>query len=123
MPANVASSITEGWGIELSDTGWMKAEIGNVLHLFLRKNNVTFPIILFLDGHKTHLHKNLSNLCTALEIILVALYPNATRILQPADVATFRPVEAGWKDAVLQWRQDNSLRELTKLLKLITRLL
>jgi hypothetical protein len=79
----------------------------NVLHPALTKLNVTFPIKLFVDGHKTHLDKNLSQLCANLQIILIALYPNATRILQLADVAAFRPIKASWKRAVLAWRRYN----------------
>ena len=81
--------VSDGWGIGLSDTGWMKSEvmfdyIKNILHPSLQKMETTFSVILFLDGYSTHLTYNLSCLCVELEIILIGLYPNATRILQPA---------------------------------------
>jgi hypothetical protein len=53
-------------------------------------------------------------LCKELQIFLIALYPNSTRILQPADVAAFRPVKSKWKDAVLSWRTQNPIKALTK---------
>ncbi|KAL0852107.1 hypothetical protein ABMA28_000347 [Loxostege sticticalis] len=65
--------------------------VKNVLHPALVKENVQFPVILFVDGHKSHTTLELSQLCQNLGIILIALYPNATRILQPADVSAFRP--------------------------------
>jgi len=34
---------------------------------------------------------------------IIALHPNATRILQPADVAVFRPVKMYWRKAVRDW--------------------
>lgn len=44
----------------------------------------------------------MSDICKELEIILICLHLNATRILQPADVAAFK-MEKG----VLKWRTDN----------------
>nr|CAI5852764.1 unnamed protein product [Callosobruchus analis] len=102
LPSNIVNSIPDpSWGVAHSDLGWMKSEIfyeymANVLHPHLKKAGVKFPVILFLDGHKSHLDRNLSDLCTKLEIILISLYPNTTRVLQPADVSAFRPLKQGW---------------------------
>lgn len=76
--------------------------------------NITFPVILFLDGHKSHTTLQLTQLCQNLGIILIALYPNAKRILQPADVAAFRPKKVMWRKAVLEWRTDNLTKSLLK---------
>jgi hypothetical protein len=61
--------------------------IANIFHSFLVSQGVIFPVALFVDGHKSHLKYQLSVLCNKLKTELIALYPNATRILQPADVA------------------------------------
>lgn len=47
-------------------------------------------------------------------IILVALYPNATRILQPADVAAFKPLKNGWNSKVIEWRRNHPGESLNK---------
>lgn len=73
-----------------------------------------FPIVLFVDGHSTHLTFNLSKLCYDLKIILIALYPNSTRILQPADVSAFKPIKNGWKKALMEWRRTHLEQNLTK---------
>ena len=65
------------------------------------------PVILFVDGHCTHLTFQLRELCTELGIILIALYPNTTRLLQPLDIASFRPLKTAWKKAVLEWYREN----------------
>ncbi|KAH9639510.1 hypothetical protein HF086_004336 [Spodoptera exigua] len=119
LPGDIATKVPEEWGIGLSDNGWMKAElfydyINNVLHPYLLKKGQMFPIILFVDGHKTHLTLQVSELCTKLKIILIALYPNCTRILQPADVAAFFPLKCAWKQSVLRWRRDHPTQALTK---------
>lgn len=119
MRPEIQKSVPSEWGIGLSDSGWMKAElfiqyIQNVLHPALMTRNITFPVILFLDGHKTHTTFQLTQLCQSLGIILIAIYPNATRILQPADVAAFRPIKVMWRKAVLEWRTDNLTKSLLK---------
>lgn len=119
LPSAIVNSVPETWGIGHSDSGWMKAEvfyeyIGNVFNPHLVENNIKRPVILFVDGHKSHLSYKLSQLCCQLEIILIALYPNATRILQPADVAAFRPIKYGWKKAVMNWRLNHPAEALTK---------
>lgn len=120
LPQNILSSAPTNWGIGLSDSGWMKSEtfyefIANIVHPFLHQNNIKLPIILLVDGHKSHLTYQLSTFCSDLQITLIALYPNSTRILQPADVAAFRPLEEGWKRGVFEWRKQNcSMTTVTK---------
>jgi len=81
--------------------------IANIFHPFLLQNNIKLPVILFVDSHKCHLTYQLNTFCSDLQIILVALYPNSTRILQPADVAAFRQLKEGWKKGVFEWRKQN----------------
>ncbi|KAL4153947.1 hypothetical protein QTP88_001780 [Uroleucon formosanum] len=114
IPQDIVNSVPPNWGIGHSESGWMKSEvfyefIANIFYPFVVEKGIKFPIILFVDGHKSHLTYQLSELCTSLNIILIALYPNSTRILQPADVAAFRPLKSGWKKGVFEWRKDNNL--------------
>lgn len=37
----------------------------------------------------------------------IALYPNATHLLQPMDVAVFRTLKEHWKKKVHEWRISN----------------
>ncbi|XP_072389288.1 uncharacterized protein [Diabrotica undecimpunctata] len=119
LPNDILSAVPNSWGIGLTENGWMDNKnfyeyIGNIFNRYLDRNNITRPVILFVDGHKTHLTVQTSQLCTDLKIILVALYPNATRLLQPADVAAFKPLKTFWNKAVLQFRKDNPQKVLTK---------
>lgn len=119
LPTEIVKSVPETWGIGCSDNGWMKNHlfyeyIGNVFYPYLKQNNIKFPIALFVDGHSTHLTYEISELCTKLEIILIALYPNSTRIMQPADVAVFKPLKEGWKKAVLKFRREYPTEVVTK---------
>lgn len=106
----VSNSIPGDWGIGLSENGWMTSQIffdyiQNILHSNLVKINIQFPIILFIDGHKTHLRYETSMLCRGLNIVLIAIYPNSTRVLQPTDVACFKPLTMARRGEVLEWRR------------------
>ncbi|KAI4465069.1 dde superfamily endonuclease [Holotrichia oblita] len=119
LTKEIVESVHGDWGVGMSDTGWMKREIfyeyiGNVFHPSLKKQNIEFSVILSLDGHQTHLDRNFSDLCTELEVILVALYPNAIRILQPCDLSTFKPLKGGWRKGVIEWRRHHPTEDITK---------
>ncbi|KYN50385.1 hypothetical protein ALC57_00022, partial [Trachymyrmex cornetzi] len=88
--------------------------ITNVFYLWLKTNNIVFPVVLFMDGHSSHLTLPLSNFCRQHEIELIALYPNATHILQPLDVAVFHPLKMVWKKTVNNWRLENNGERLKK---------
>lgn len=86
IPDKVTLSVPSGWGIGRSDSGWMTAAvfhdfIVNCFYKEILNKNIQRPIILFVDGHKTHITIEVWELCRSLQIHLIALYPNATRIL------------------------------------------
>nr|CAH7742610.1 unnamed protein product [Callosobruchus chinensis] len=119
VPKDIADTIPDQWGIGHSDNGWMKSElfvdyILNIFHPYLIEQKVQRPVILFLGGHKTHLTIELSELCSRLEVIIVNLYPNATRILQPADVSAFKPLKTGWLKAMVEWKRRYPNMQFTK---------
>lgn len=109
IPKEIAASVPGHWGLGKSETGWMTREtffefVTNVFYPWLVDNKFELPIILFIDGHVSHLTLHLSRFCEEKGIILVALYPNATHLIQPMDVAVFRTVKAGWKENIHQFR-------------------
>nr|CAH7761453.1 unnamed protein product [Callosobruchus chinensis] len=112
IPEKVAKNINPKWGVGRSDNGWMTSEtfyqyIANIFHPHLKENGVKLPVILFLDGHKSHLNYQLSLLCNELQIEIISLYPNATRILQPCDVSIFRPMKEAWRQSVREWEEQH----------------
>lgn len=119
IPRNIVSSIPKDWAIGCSDSGWMTAEtfyeyVCNVLYPWLLKNGIEFPVILYLDGHTSHLTYPLTKFCREKKIELIALYPNATHILQPMDVAMFRPLKAAWTSEVRNWRMEHNGESLKR---------
>ncbi|KAB0805651.1 hypothetical protein PPYR_02621 [Photinus pyralis] len=119
MPQKIAHSVPQDWGVGITDSGSMTGEsffeyITNIFYPWLIKENVEFPIILFVDGHTSHLTLKLSEFCSQNKITLVALLPNATHILQSLDVAFFRPFKQQWKAKVFEWRMQNNGQKLSR---------
>lgn len=119
LPNEIKQSVPSDWKIGISENGWMTKElfyeyISKILYPNLKSMGIEFPIILFVDGHSTHLTLKVAKLCKTLQIILIALYPNATHILQPADVAAFKPIKNAWKKEVFAWRRENPNLLLTR---------
>lgn len=112
IPKELANSVPETWGIGKSESGWMTGEtfyefISNIFYPWLLETNSAFPVILFIDGHASHLTLHVSQFCDEHKIILVALLPNSTHKIQPMDVSVFRTLKAGWKEIVQEWRLQN----------------
>lgn len=111
VPAVIYETAPKEWGIGKSEKGWMTCElfyeyIRNIFVPWLEENNIEKPVVFFLDGHVSHLSIELSKLCIDKGIVLVALLPNATHVLQPMDVAVFRTLKMNWKEKVLKYRMD-----------------
>lgn len=60
IPTSISTHAPSHWGIGQCTSGWMNAQcffeyFTNVLYPHLIENATTFPIIVFLDGHRSHL--------------------------------------------------------------------
>ena len=100
-PREDVASVPPPWAIGLSDSGWMKSDtfyeyVINVLDPYIVRENIPKPVVLFLDGHKSHMSYALSQQCAQRQIIVYPLHPNSTHILQPADVSVFKPLKSAW---------------------------
>ncbi|XP_065671731.1 jerky protein homolog-like [Hydra vulgaris] len=118
MPKTIAAA-PPGWGLGKSDSGWMTAEcfyeyFTNVLVPYLKSINTQLPIYMFMDGHRSHLSKELSMYCSSERIHLISLFPNATHILQPLDVSVFGPMKKKWQNICRQFKLDNDFNEICK---------
>lgn len=112
IPKELSLSVPVTWGIGRSDSGWMTMEtfyeyICNIFNKWLNDNGIQKPVILFMDGHTSHMSFHVSKFCSENGIILIALFPNATHLLQPMDVAIFRSLKGAWKTAVQSWRLEH----------------
>ncbi|XP_049940978.1 uncharacterized protein LOC126417125 [Schistocerca serialis cubense] len=119
IPASLVKAAPPNWGIGKTENGWMTGEsffeyITNVFDPFLKEAEIPRLVVIFLDGHCSHLTLHLSRYCRENQIILVALLPNSTHILQTLDVAVFGPMKKMWKKIVQKWRFENNGTEISK---------
>uniref|UniRef100_A0A1Y1LYU9 HTH CENPB-type domain-containing protein n=1 Tax=Photinus pyralis TaxID=7054 RepID=A0A1Y1LYU9_PHOPY len=119
VPHIIAESVPENWALGRSDSGWMTSAvfyeyISNHFLPYIQTNNIQKPVILFVDGHRSHLTKHVSQLCDENGVILISLFPNTTHIMQPADVAVFKPLKSGWATEVRKWKYENFPKDVTR---------
>ncbi|XP_046395793.1 uncharacterized protein LOC124163054 [Ischnura elegans] len=128
IPQEIAENFPPAWGLGRTESGWMTCEaffefVADIFYPWLKKENIPLPVALFADGHSSHLSLQVSQFCEKNGIILIALYPNATHLLQPMDVSVFRTLKEHWKKKVHEWRLSNleapvlKKKEFPKLLK------
>ncbi|XP_037047986.1 uncharacterized protein LOC119082540 [Bradysia coprophila] len=119
MPSNILLNLPADWSVGISDNGWQTQNtfmdyISNVFCKWLTESNIKLPVILFIDGHKSHISLTLSEFCSAHQIELVALYPNATHIIQPMDVVVFKPLGAAWEIKLKDWKINHEFAKIDK---------
>ena len=51
------------------------------------------PVLLIIDGHKTHIQYKVLQLAKANEIEIAKLPPHTTYLLQPLDLSLFKPMK------------------------------
>lgn len=98
-PREIVNSMPPNWFLGRSESGWMVTEvffeyIANGVNTWLNDQKIKKPVVLFVDGHKSHLSLELSEFCNNNGIILYGLPPNTTHIMQPADVSVFKPLKS-----------------------------
>lgn len=108
MPAKAQDCLPEGWSAGYSDSGWMTSKnfyeyVTNVFHPWLIAEEIQLPVVLYMDGHASHITLPLSEFCSANGIELIALPPNSTHILQPFDVAYFIPLKHWWQQICMEF--------------------
>lgn len=102
-----------GWQTKASFYDYVTTHL--VKELDERRINRTkeHPFFLFVDGHTSHESFELFEWCRDHHIYIVKFTPNATHILQPADVGVFGPGKGAYTKEVQRWKQENGNRKLT----------
>lgn len=116
-PKTIVDRMPSDWVLRKSDSGWMRPEVfyqylANDLNKWLENERIQRPVLFSVDGHKSHMSVELSRFCNKNDIILYALPPNATQLLQPADVAVFKPLKDYWR--VRKWQAEHENKVVTK---------
>lgn len=113
IPGEIWQKLPEGWSAGKTESGWMNRDtfylfLRDVLHPWLVEQKIQFPVVLFLDGHKSHVSPQTTEFCSAKNMILICLPPNSTQVTQPLDVSFFRAFKNHWNQVLVNWRTDTS---------------
>ena len=91
--------------------GWMDSDTFlaflEMLHEFVKAQKIELPVLLFVDGHSTHLSLRAAEFCRDHKIILYCLLPNATHVLQACDIGFFSPMKKVWQQTGKDWQVKN----------------
>lgn len=112
VPKHLFNNLPESIVAYKSKSGWMNGDIfftyiSNVFLPWAKSKDIPFPLVVFIDGHASHLTLSLCEFCNENDIILVALLPNATHIYQPMDVGVIFPLKQIWKRRRYNWEREN----------------
>ena len=67
------------------------------------------PKVLIGDNLGCHFSTDVIKSCRQHDIRFTALLPNATHLMQPLDVAVFRPMKVSWRKVLLDWRKETRI--------------
>ena len=91
----------------ISDSGWMEEAnffswfeglfIPSVTHVHLLKSG---PVILFVDGHGSHIGYKLVKYAMEKGVIIMCLPPHTRHVLQPLDISCYGPLKQAWRSAI-----------------------
>jgi len=88
--------------------------VTNKFYPWILKSKIQLPVVLFLDGHVSHLTQPLSQFCYEHEIILIIFPAHATHFLQSLDVSLFASLKAHWRKYVNSYRIENEVLSVKK---------
>lgn len=119
VPAVIAESTPSHWRIKRTSTGSINCGsfyeyVTNEFYPYLVEKQVPMPVILVIDGLKSHISFQLSNFCKEHQIILMALPPNTSHILQPLELAFLKPLRSQWRKELKLFQLKNNGQEARK---------
>ncbi len=99
---------------DTTETGWQNQDsFLNFVKRFIEEvkqiEDVQFPVVLFVDGQKSHISEECALLCNLNDVILYGLNGNSTHILQPLDVGIFNTLKKNWFSMVNQMMYEDEL--------------
>ena len=99
----------------LSSKGWMDLGLFSTWFKehFLPYAPSVRPLLLLIDGHKSHFCPEMIKLAAMEGVIIFALPPNTTHLCQPMDKGPFAPLKVEWRKSVHNFVAMNKGRVVT----------
>ncbi|XP_076670556.1 uncharacterized protein LOC143369932 [Andrena cerasifolii] len=118
VPKKMIQNTPKGWGIGISESGRMTAEafyeyMTNVFYPWLLRENIQFPVIIYLDNH-SHMTIPLVSFCRNKQIEIIPLYHNSTHMMHPLDTTFVHLFKETWEKTVAKWKIQKNVMQLKK---------
>ncbi|XP_060588807.1 uncharacterized protein LOC132744202 [Ruditapes philippinarum] len=102
MNSALLEGSTPGADGTVSESGWSNSEIfkhylQSHLIKYFPERSESCPVVLFYDGHRSHINLNIVQWARQEHIILFILPAHTSHVLQPMDVGCFGPFEKNFK--------------------------
>lgn len=102
-----------------TENGWMDSELfitwlSDVFVPSINERGVRKPVVLFVDGHSTHMSLKVSDTCKENGIELYCLLEHASHLMQPCDLRLFSGLKDAWKQAVRDFQFQHIGEHVTK---------
>ena len=119
--ANHTQGGPPGTFYSMSCSGWM--ETANFHEWFVKMfltsvSDIvkTGPVVLFLDGHKSHITLQLIEMAKEHNVIIYVFPPHTTHILQPLDVGVFKPLKSVWSQVLKTYTLETMAARVDRLI-------
>ena len=99
-----------------SDNGWIDSTVFEQWfeHCFVEQTkDLRKPVLLFVDGHASHLTLKVHDLAIEHQVIVYQLPSHASHIVQPLDLTVFKKLKTMWKRVVSD-HQEETTQPVTK---------
>ena len=70
----------------------------------INERKVRKPVVLFVDGHTSHINLEVAKLSREENIVLYCLLEHTSHLMQPCDVGLFGPLKREWKNSVKEYQ-------------------
>ena len=99
-----------------SENGWIDTDLFELWfnNHFLTHAVSSRPLLLILDGHKTHYQPKVCQEAKKRKVIIFCLPPHSTHVSQPLDTCVFKPLKTEWNKATHTFQSRNPGVQITK---------
>jgi len=112
----------EGTVYAATTSGWFTMEMFNtcfdkVFLPYIKTLPREDKKVLIADNCASHMSPYVTEQCEKYNILFIFLPENSTNLLQPLDVAVFRPMKGKWRDELRLWKDEGAGKDYATLPK------
>ena len=102
FPFDIAAKFPSSYFVGVTQNGWMEKDLffGWMKLYFVPNLRPMRPVLLIVDGNRSHIDLRTLQLCKDENIELYQLHEHASHLIQPCDMQYFKDFKASWRKAI-----------------------